>query len=222
MIPTEEKNKTAGRTNARVGPDSLYKYKCRGVDARILIPTSLIPRSKATARLITAIADHALAITANTGKAVAAGGTGLKELRRFGVGHDGDPTYAALFNTLPTLTTLFSRNRDIYFVSTTIEVFPPPERVGDDVNSKAKPCIPWDPAAPTLNIFPVTEAVIMDPIDTTEGFLRNASPQQMVVHHDYASARHVEEELCERDRKCTLEFIRHSDGAIFRQQPRHD
>ena len=57
---TEENNKATGKHNkARAGLDSLYKRKCRGIDAGILVITTLILQSKTIASLITAIADYA-------------------------------------------------------------------------------------------------------------------------------------------------------------------
>ena len=92
IVGSSRRRKTASQQVKTLKLDlaliKLYKSKCRGTDARLLIPTTLILQSKTIANLITAIANYAIAITESTGKAVAAGGTGLKELRRFAVGHD--------------------------------------------------------------------------------------------------------------------------------------
>ena len=104
---------------------------------------------------------------------------------------------------LHTLAPPFLRNRDCYFVTATLKTFPPGERVGGDVNSSPKPCTPWVTGAPCQSTFPATEAVIMDSIDTKEGFLCNANAEQNLPHHEYAVPSLIENELCERRLTCS-------------------
>ena len=65
----------------------------------------------------------------------------MKEFRRYGIGQDGDAVYSVIYSMLAPLVILFSRNHDVYFVTTAVQSFPPPEKVGGDVNSEAKPSL---------------------------------------------------------------------------------
>ena len=131
----------------------------------------------------------------------------MKEFRHYGTGEDGNAAYSVVCGMLAPLAKLFSRNHDVYFVTTTVNIFPPSEKVGGDVNSEAKPCIPHDPAAQVRAIFPATEAGFLDSIDSRESFFCNANSNPAMAHNDYADARGVEVELCERRRKCKPECI---------------
>ena len=120
VIPPEESSKPGNKSHSKAGHDALYRSECRGIDARILIPITTVLESNTIASLITSIADYVLKVSAKLGKAVPAdkmdkgtGNTRDQELRRFPPGHGEQATYAALFNILPALAPLFSRNRDL-------------------------------------------------------------------------------------------------------------
>ena len=69
----KDKNSQSRFTGVRVGADSIYTSKCKGVDAKFLLPVAMVTKTQTVSRLITTIADQAAAAVKRGGKAAAAG-----------------------------------------------------------------------------------------------------------------------------------------------------
>lgn len=210
--PPPRSSKARLQNHGKSGKEAQHTQMKQGIDARILMPAAAILETETIAYLITSIANYILKIVDELGKGTPATDLepGAKNihvmtLRRFPHGAEGEKekTHVAVFNMIHALQPLFARDRNKYFVPGSLKVFPAEERIGGDVSSTAKPCTAWIPGDPSQNSFPVTEAGIIDSIDSRGCFLCNANTERTLSHNDHAFTLFVENELCERRRGCT-------------------